>query len=159
MTLPFRRAAFVRAAPFVAFMAFLGLRGLAPADGAWGGLDPRWLYALQVVVVGGLLAAWWREYGELARQTRPSGRETLLAVAVGIATVYIIDFTKPLFGVDRWIFTRYISYPWQVMHQVAQGVDYQWQPETWRMIALCSLYATVAFGGGLLVFIRKDLNG
>jgi CAAX prenyl protease-like protein len=85
MTLPFRRAAFVRAAPFAVFMAFLGLRGLAPADGSWAGFDARWLYALQVVVVGGLLAAWWREYGELARQTRPSGREALLAVAVGLA--------------------------------------------------------------------------
>ncbi len=84
MTLPFRRAAFVRVAPFVAFMAFLGLRGLAPADGAWGGLDPRWLYALQVAVPAGLLALWWREYGELARQTLPTLRETLMAVTVGI---------------------------------------------------------------------------
>jgi len=85
MTLPFRRAAFVRVAPFAVFMAFLGLRGLAPADGEWFGIDTRWLYALQVVVVGGLLAAWWREYGELSRQTRPGVREALLAVAVGIA--------------------------------------------------------------------------
>jgi len=84
MTLPFRRAAFVRAAPFAVFMAFLGLRGLAPAEGGWFGFDPRWLYALQVVVVGGLLAAWWREYGELARQTAPTAREALLAVVVGV---------------------------------------------------------------------------
>jgi hypothetical protein len=84
MTLPFRRAAFVRAAPFAVFMAFLGLRGLAPAEGGWFGFDPRWLYALQVAVVGGLLAAWWREYGELARQTAPTAREALLAVVVGV---------------------------------------------------------------------------
>ena len=82
MTPPFRRAAFVRAAPFVVFMAFLGLRGLAPAEGPWFGFDPRWLYALQVVIVGGLLALWWREYGELARQTGPTAREALLAVVV-----------------------------------------------------------------------------
>ena len=84
MALPFRRAAIVRVAPFVVFMAFLGLRGLAPADSSWGGFDPRWLYALQVAVPAGLIAWWWREYGELARQTLPSVRETLLAVAVGV---------------------------------------------------------------------------
>ena len=84
MTMPFRRAAFVRAAPFAVFMALLGLRGLAPAEGPWFGFDPRWLYALQVVVVGALLAGWWREYGELSRQTLPSGREVLLAVGVGV---------------------------------------------------------------------------
>ena len=89
MTLPFRRTAFVRAAPFAVFMAFLGLRGLAPVDGAWVGFDPRWLYALQVGAVGGLLALWWREYGELARQTWPTVREALLAVAVGVA-VFIL---------------------------------------------------------------------
>ncbi|MDO8419427.1 MAG: CAAX prenyl protease-related protein [Rubrivivax sp.] len=83
MTPPFRRAAFVRAAPFVVFMALLGLRSLAPAEGAWAGLDPRWLYGVQVAVVGGLLAWWWREYGELAGQTWPTLREVLLAVAVG----------------------------------------------------------------------------
>jgi CAAX protease family protein len=84
MTPLFRRAAFVRAAPFAVFMAVLGLRTLAPADGAGSGLDPRWLYALQVAAAGALLAAWWREYGELARQTLPTARETLLAVAVGV---------------------------------------------------------------------------
>lgn len=84
MTLPFRRAAFVRAAPFVVFMAFLGVRSLAPADGAWAGIDPRWLYAPQVALVGAMLAWWWREYGELARQTLPSVREGLLAAAVGV---------------------------------------------------------------------------
>ena len=85
MTPLFRRPAFVRAAPFVAFMAFLGWRSLAPADGTWAGLDPRSLYALQVVAVGAMLAWWWRDYGELARQTLPSARESLLAAAVGVA--------------------------------------------------------------------------
>ncbi len=86
-------------------------------------------------------------------------RSSGAAVAAGIATVYIVDFTKPLLGVDRWVFTKYISYPWQVMHQVAQGVDYQWEPEVWRMIAICSLYAAAAFAVGLAAFVRKDLNG
>jgi len=89
MTLPFRRAAFVRAAPFAVFMAFLGLRTLAPGDGPWVGIDPRWLYALQVAVVGGLLAWWWREYGELARQTWPTPGEALLAVGVGVGVLLL----------------------------------------------------------------------
>ncbi|MCU0968808.1 MAG: CAAX prenyl protease-related protein [Rubrivivax sp.] len=80
--MPFARPAFVRCAPFAVFMALLALRSAAPADGSWG-FDPRWLYPLTVVVVGAMLAWWWREYGELARQNLPSGRETALAVAVG----------------------------------------------------------------------------
>ena len=80
------------------------------------------------------------------------------AVAVSIGTLYIIDFTKHLVGLDPYIFTRYISYPWQIMQQMAQGVDYQWHPEVWKMIGLCSLYSIVAFAAGLLIFLRQDLN-
>jgi ABC-type transport system involved in multi-copper enzyme maturation permease subunit len=87
-------------------------------------------------------------------------RSSGAAVAVGIAAVYIVDFTKPLVGVDSWVFTKYIGYPWQVMHQVAQGVDgVQWQPEVWRMVAICVIYGAVAFAAGLTVFVRRDLNG
>lgn len=80
----FRRSAVVRVAPFVVFMVFLALRGAAPADGSWG-FDVRWLYAGQVLGAGLLLAWWWREYGELALQNLPTLRETLLAVALGLA--------------------------------------------------------------------------
>jgi hypothetical protein len=78
------RAAWVRIAPFALFMALLALRGAAPADGSWG-FDTRWLYGLKVLAVGALLGLWWREYGELARQAWPDSRETLVAVAVGLA--------------------------------------------------------------------------
>ncbi len=77
------RAAWLRLLPFVAFMALLALRGMAPADGSWG-FDTRWLYAANLVVVGGMLALWWRAYGELARQNWPDLPETLLAVGVGL---------------------------------------------------------------------------
>lgn len=80
------------------------------------------------------------------------------AVAVSIGTLYIIDFTKHLVGLDPYIFTRYISYPWQILQQMAQGVDYQWYPEVWKMIGLSCLYGVVAFGAGLLIFLRQDLN-
>ncbi|MDP9045271.1 MAG: CAAX prenyl protease-related protein [Pseudomonadota bacterium] len=76
------RAAQARIVPFAAFMILLGIRGAIPADGSWG-IDPRWIYGVTVLVVGGLLAHYWREYGELVRQTRPDAAEAALAVAVG----------------------------------------------------------------------------
>ncbi len=84
MALSLSRPAWVRIAPFALFMALLMLRGAAPADGSWG-IDPRWIYGVGVVSVGALVASFWREYGELARQTLPDGRELLLAVVVGVA--------------------------------------------------------------------------
>jgi uncharacterized protein len=84
MALPFSRASLVRVIPFAAFMLLLALRGALPAEGAWGGLDARWIYGLTVLVVGALLAWYWRDYGELAPQTWPHWREAALAVAVGV---------------------------------------------------------------------------
>jgi uncharacterized protein len=78
------RNALVRIVPFAAFMLLLALRGAAPADGSWG-VDPRWLYALSVVVVGGMLLLWRKEYGELARQNLPQPGELLLSIGVGLA--------------------------------------------------------------------------
>jgi ABC-2 type transport system permease protein len=80
------------------------------------------------------------------------------AVAVGISTVFIIDFTKHLVGLDPYIFTKYIGYSWVTLQQLAQGMDYRWSPEVWKMLALSGAYAIVAFGAGLINFVRKDLN-
>jgi ABC-type transport system involved in multi-copper enzyme maturation permease subunit len=80
------------------------------------------------------------------------------AVAVGISTMFLIDFTKHLVGLDPYIFTRYISYSWLNLQQIAQGMDYQWRPEMWRMMALSGETALLAFGAGLIVFVRQDLN-
>lgn len=77
------RAVLARSAPFAIFMALLIARSQAPADGRWG-FDAQWLYALSVVIVGAVLAIFWREYGELARQTLPNARESLLAIAAGV---------------------------------------------------------------------------
>jgi CAAX prenyl protease-like protein len=84
VALSLSRDAVVRIAPFAVFMLLLVLRGAAPADGSWG-LDPRWLYGASVLACGALLAGFWREYGELARQTWPDLRELALAAAVGLA--------------------------------------------------------------------------
>lgn len=80
------------------------------------------------------------------------------AVAVGISTLFIIDFTKHLAGIDPYVFTRYINYPWLTLQQVAQGMDYQWQPEVWRMVKLSVVSAAVTFGLGLTLFVKRDLN-
>lgn len=88
-------AALRRIVPFAAFMAILALRGYAPVDGRWG-FDPRWLYALNLLVVGGLLLAWWRDYGELAAVNRPSWAEAALAVVVGLGVFGLwITLTAP----------------------------------------------------------------
>jgi ABC-type transport system involved in multi-copper enzyme maturation permease subunit len=80
------------------------------------------------------------------------------AVSVGISTLFLIDFTKHLVGLDPYIFTRYINYSWLTLQQIAQGMDYQWRPEVWKMIALCGVSAVVTFGAGLVLFVRQDLN-
>ncbi len=77
------REALIRIAPFALFMVLLALRGAAPVDGRWG-FDPRWLYAASVLGCAALLAVFWREYGELARQTLPDAREALLAIGAGL---------------------------------------------------------------------------
>ncbi len=84
MALQLSRAAVARILPFAAFMVLLAARGAVPVDGSWG-IDPRWIYGITVLVVGGLLAYFWREYGELVAQTWPTLTELALAVAVGLA--------------------------------------------------------------------------
>jgi len=80
------------------------------------------------------------------------------AVAVGISTLFVIEFTKHLAGLDPYIFTRYITYSWLNLVQIAQGMDYQWRPEVWKMIELCGVSAIVTFVVGLILFVRQDLN-
>ncbi|MDP0919660.1 hypothetical protein Q6272_31940, partial [Klebsiella pneumoniae] len=57
------------------------LRGYVPAS---LGLDARWIYGGQTLIVAGLLAWYWRDYGELARQNLPVARETAWANVFGI---------------------------------------------------------------------------
>jgi ABC-2 type transport system permease protein len=80
------------------------------------------------------------------------------AVAVSISTLFIIEFTKHLAGLDPYIFTRYITYSWLTLQQIAQGMDYQWRPEVWKMIELSGVSSVVIFAAGLLIFVRQDLN-
>jgi ABC-type transport system involved in multi-copper enzyme maturation permease subunit len=80
------------------------------------------------------------------------------AVAVGISTLFIIDITKHMLGLDAVIFTKYIEYSWVNLLQLAQGMDYRWRPELWKMLALSVGYALALFGIGLTIFVMEDLN-
>jgi len=80
------------------------------------------------------------------------------AVSIATSSFIIIDFIKNLVGLGPYIFTKDISYPWIVLLQLAQGTDYQWQPEIWNMVALSGIFSVVAFSLGLIIFVRKDLN-
>lgn len=80
------RAAWWRILPFGVFMLMLALRGaLSDSDPS----QARWLYGVTVGLVGGLIVWAWREYGELARQARPSAREAALAVVVGLVVCWL----------------------------------------------------------------------
>jgi ABC-2 type transport system permease protein len=80
------------------------------------------------------------------------------AVAVGITTLFLIDLTKHLVGLDPYIFTRYIDYSWLNLQLISQGMDCPWRPEVWRMIRLSGVSAAVTFTAGLILFVRRDLN-
>jgi uncharacterized protein len=101
------RAARVRALPFVAFMALLALRGAWPPQGL-GGLDPRWIYGLSVVVVGGMLWAWRGEFGELRRQNLPDTSQLLWSVVVGLV----------VFGL--WI---HLDAPWMLLGEATANFE------------------------------------
>ena len=137
MALPISRAALARTIPFAAFMVLLALRGSLPPEGLFG-LDPRWVYGLTVLIVGGLLAWFWREYGELVAQTLPSASETVLAVGVGVLVFAL------------WI---NLDAPWMRLGEASAGfvpTDAQGQL-MWPLIAVRWV------GASLLVPVMEEL--
>jgi CAAX prenyl protease-like protein len=131
-------AAWRRVLPFVAFMLLLALRGQAPLDVAAWGFDTRWLYALNLPLVGGLLWWWRRDYGELHRQNAPTVREAALAVAVGVAVFAL------------WI---HLDAPWMLIGEPTASfvpVDAQGRL-LWPLIVVRGL------GAALLVPVMEEL--
>ena len=129
------RAALARCLPFVVFMALLALRGYLPVD---LGLDNRWIYGGQTLIVAGMLAWYWREYGELVRQNLPDARETGWAVVVGIAVFAI------------WV---QLDAPWMQLGSATAAfvpLDDMGQP-IWPLIALRLM------GAALVVPVMEEL--
>lgn len=136
MALGLSRAGWVRVAPFALFIVLLAARGAAGER--FPGFDARWLYGLTVLAVGGLLLAWRREYGELARANRPDLREAAVAVAVGLV----------VFGL--WIV---LDAPWMRIGEPAARfvpLDAQGRPD-WALIALRWI------GAALVVPVMEEL--
>ncbi len=103
-----------------------------------------WIPLAAVVTYGMLISTLVRRPGQ--------------AVAVTIGSIYVIDFTKHIIGIDTYVFTRYIGFSWLVFDQMTQGIEYQWFPELWRMLALTVTYGIIMFAAGLVVFMRRDLK-
>ncbi len=116
-------------------MLMLAVRGALP-DAA--GFDARWVYGLGVLLVGGLLLWFRREYGELARQNRPTLHEAALAVVVGAVVCGL------------WIA---LDAPWMQIGTATAGftpLDAQGQLQ-WPLIALRWI------GAALLVPVMEEL--
>ncbi|MDB5816820.1 MAG: protease [Rhizobacter sp.] len=72
-----------RVLPFAVFMLFLVVRGLLPED-AVGDAAGTWIYAAGAVAVAATLSAFSGRYTELRFAHRPTLRESLSAIVVGL---------------------------------------------------------------------------
>ena len=133
--MPLSRSAQVRIAPFAVFMLLLAVRGALPGDGT---IDARWVYAIGVLLSGGVLLWFRRDYGELARQNAPTAAEASLAVVVGAIVCGL------------WVV---LDAPWmQIGSATARFIplDAQGRPD-WPLIAVRWIGAT------LLVPVMEEL--
>ena len=87
--------------------------------------------------------------------TKRSGQ----AIGLVIGTIILIETAKHFINIGPYIFTTYRGFSWGIFHQIAQGVDYQWTPEIWKMIIVSLIYCFVTFTAGLTIFAKHDLNG
>jgi len=84
----FPAAAAVRFVPFAVFIVLLAVEPWLARQMA-GVVDSRWLYGARTLVVVGFLIAFWRHFSELNAVGRPSGRELMLALAMGLAVLVV----------------------------------------------------------------------
>jgi len=86
-------------------------------------------------------------------------RKSGQAIAVVIGTIILIETAKHFIDIGPYVFTTYRGFSWGIFHHIAQGVDYQWLPEIWKMIIVSLIYCFVTFAAGLAIFSKRDLNG
>jgi len=80
-----RAPAIARIIPFGVFIAFIALDGPLTELAPTLGMDPRWWYAIRVVVVAWILIWYWRGYAELASARSVRVLDWALALLVGVA--------------------------------------------------------------------------
>ena len=66
-----------RIIPFAAYMAFIGVSSLLPAESG----AELWLYPIKIVVVLGLLVYFWSSYQELHRPVFTDAKDVGLGIA------------------------------------------------------------------------------
>ena len=103
-----------------------------------------WLPLGSVVMCGLLISVWATRAG--------------VAMGTTVGAIVLIETLKHLIGIGPWLFTHYLSFPWVVFHEMAQGVDYRWFPGLWRLLAVCGGTWALAFVAALWRFCRRDLN-
>ena len=95
------RSLLARILPFALFIGFIALGGVLADAAPAIGMDPRWWYAVRAMAVAGLLAWFWRDYGELHGVARVRLADWGLAVAVGLAVFVLwINLDVPLLAMS-----------------------------------------------------------
>ena len=98
----FRAPAIARIVPFGVFIAFIALDSTLTELAPTLGMDPRWWYAIRVLVVAWLVIWYWRSYVELASARRVSAVQWVLALLVGVVVFALwinLNFQPLAFGV------------------------------------------------------------
>ena len=103
-----------------------------------------WLPLIATVLYGIFISAVMRKPGQ--------------AVGLVIGSIIVLEAVKHFINVGPCVFTTYLGSSWVIFHQIAQGVDYQWFPEIWKMIVVSLSFCFVTFTAGLAIFGKKDLN-
>lgn len=90
----FSKAAIARIAPFLAYIFFIFATDMLERMGL-SAQDLRWLYAARIGAVMLLLAAFWREYGEL-RAPRLSLAQVAISILTGVVVLILwVNLTAP----------------------------------------------------------------
>ena len=80
------------------------------------------------------------------------------AIGVVVGIIILLATVKHFIGIGPYVFTTYVGTSWAVLHEVAQGVSYQWLPQVWKMVVVSVIYCFVTFTAGLAVFTKRDFN-
>jgi CAAX prenyl protease-like protein len=135
-----RRAALARILPFALYILFLIIA--APLAGALG-VDPRWMYALQIACVMAALAVFGRDYIEL-RSDAPAVPSPLSGVSAWLVSV--------LLGVAVWALWIWLDFP---PFAFKPGEGYKPLDEAGALIV--TLVVIRIFGAAVVVPIMEEL--